>query len=414
MKRLLSFAAALMTAAALNAQTDTTINLSMATLPIQLNASMVGSTITIETCDYWTFIPYLNSPELLFDFGDIADSNATTGQNTTLSYFSSETTYPYYVNYVVVINTVSHPFQSINVRFKYVYASQANVNFYQENPMCMIGFEPTLNKFKILVDNGQFPDADSFYVYKETFGGFEHVGAIPADSTEFIDQNSIFTTQQTYFVTAVSNCDSLFEHSYLDGNDNPTQFHRSLFLQNNSGNLSWSEYQINGVDVTSANNMGFSGYYIYRGAPNQPLAIYDSVSLNITSYSDLNPSQTQTVYQVEAVKPSCDPFAGMVATNGNHEKSRGMTSTRSNPINLNPNASINENVSLPEYKVWMDNGNFHFTSLEPLYLQLYSIDGKQIHSAYSNALNIPINASIIVCRVHDGRTMANHKLINVK
>lgn len=409
MKKLLSLAAVLMTAAMAHAQTDTTIYLDQIGSPIHIDSLMNGDIITLKTCDYNTFSSMsftdifntvnLNNPVL--------DPSFPSGDGPGLDFQS------------IVAYTLSGNMISITIKIEYVYSSGPNVPFYKNNPMCMIGFEPSVNKFRIIIDNVQFPDADSFYVYKETFSGFEHVGSIPADSTEFIDQNSIFTTQQTYFVTAVSNCDSLFEHSYLDGNNNPTQFHRSLFLQtnvqNSAVNLSWNKYVIDDEDVTSVNNMEFIGYYIYRGVSGQPLQLIDSVSLATTSYIDvLVPSET--VYQIEAIRPSCDPFAGMIAggTNGNMEKSGGLTSTRSNPLNIATNASIDENIAFPEYKAWVNNGNFHFTSLEQLYVQLYSIDGKQIHSAYSNALNIPINASIIVCRVSDGKTMVNHKIINVK
>jgi len=82
-------------------------------------------------------------------------------------------------------------------------------------------------------------------------------------------------------------------------------FHQTLHLTINAGmggawNLIWNDYL----------GFAFSTYNIYRGTIAGNLSLINSVSSNVTSYTDLTPPPGVMYYMIEVVRPTpCNPSA---------------------------------------------------------------------------------------------------------
>lgn len=266
------------------------------------------------------------------------------------------------------------------------------------NDICMIAYNADSNAYEVIIDNSDISITDSFRIEKKIFNTWVHLATIPADSSKLMDDNSSFSSAQSYRVFTKDTCGFLRPLSI--NADSVSTYHSTMFLQYTAGDLIWSSYQVNEVDAGMAD--GFIGYYIYRGEPNQALAVYDSVSININQYTDLTPDTAETVYQIEAIKPSCDPF-------------RSVLSTRSNKVELPSTASVETFEPTTEHRAWVYSGNLRFEAVEPMNVELYTIEGKKIYGANNVvSLTLPVEPNIIVCVVSDLQGRKSYKFVNVR
>ena len=132
-------------------------------------------------------------------------------------------------------------------------------------------------------------------IYKESsaIGVYDSVASISLNSSSFIDSSSSPERKSsTYVITCSDSCDKLSQFSLP---------HKTMHLtlntgQNDSWNLIWSHYE--GTQLTT--------YKIWRGTNPSNLAVIDSVSGSIYTYSDLSPPSGLLYYQIEAIVPICN------------------------------------------------------------------------------------------------------------
>lgn len=284
------------------------------------------------------------------------------------------------------------------------YTFQFTRNDYAANPLtsinniCMIAYNADSNAYEVIVDNSDISITDSFRIEKKVFNTWVHLATIPADSSKLMDNNSVFSSAQSYRVLTIDTCG--FTRPLSINADSVTKYHSTMFLQYSLGNLIWSSYQVNEVDAGTSD--GFIGYYIYRGPIGGPLTIYDSVAININQYTDLVPDTAEPVYQIEAVKPSCDPF-------------RSVLSTRSNKFQVPNFAGVDSYEPTTEHRAWVYGGNVRFEAVEPMNVELFTIEGKALYSANNIvSLTLPVDANIIVCVVSDMQGRKSYKFVNVR
>jgi hypothetical protein len=128
--------------------------------------------------------------------------------------------------------------------------------------ICMVTVDSVGQNNLILWDINQYGGVDSFFVYRDiAANNFQLIGKVPKTSTygEFRD-----TVRSLYAANGDPKVSSWkYKIAIKDtcGNIGPKSlFHKTLFIQNSSGNFSWNDYQIEGqpIPVPILNN------YIFR------------------------------------------------------------------------------------------------------------------------------------------------------
>jgi hypothetical protein len=122
-------------------------------------------------------------------------------------------------------------------------------------------------------------------------------GVVNYNSDDYLNDLNSYATIQSYRyrISAVDKCgNETFSNSIF----------RTIFLQikppiNGSNILDWNPYE--GINVTS--------YRIYKGTTPFNLAVIDSVSSDLTTYTDQNVNLTNNYYQVEALGYELDSIS---------------------------------------------------------------------------------------------------------
>ena len=177
-----------------------------------------------------------------------------------------------------------------------------SADVYQEdpeiNPICLVTVDSVTGKNLVAWDRVQTEGIATYNIYRESSQKdvFFLAGTIPAtDETLFLDASADPGIRSfRYKLTAVDNCGNESEFSVRH-----KTMHLTLNLGlDNSVNLIWDLYE----------GFEFSTYDIWRFTSANGWELLESVSSNITSYTDFSPPFENLFYVVEVIHPTgCTP-----------------------------------------------------------------------------------------------------------
>jgi hypothetical protein len=175
-----------------------------------------------------------------------------------------------------------------------------NAIAYAAPDICMVTVDTASNHNQVIWEKPVTTGIDKYYIFRETniSGIYNLIGYTNyTDMSTYLDTNSNSLQQSyRYRISIHDNCGLTSLQS---------AFHQTLHLSINAGmggawNLTWNDYL----------GFSFSTYNIYRGTTGGNLSLINSVSSNVTSYTDLTPPPGVVYYMIEVVRPTaCTPSA---------------------------------------------------------------------------------------------------------
>lgn len=151
--------------------------------------------------------------------------------------------------------------------------------------ICMVTVDSLSQNNLIIWDKTAYTNVDTFYVYRDTANNaFGLIGKVPYDSlSQFVD--TVRTLYAANGDPAASSWRYKIAIKDTCGNLSPkSPYHQSIFMQNNSGNFTWSEYKIEGqsLPVPSLTN------YLFKrdNTANGNFATIQTLSASSISYTD--------------------------------------------------------------------------------------------------------------------------------
>ncbi len=163
--------------------------------------------------------------------------------------------------------------------------------------ICMVTFDTTLSKNKIIWNKYPGFNVSHFNIYKETYQNnvFAKIGEVPYSSMSvYVDPTSDPLVKSDKFRISASYTTG------IEGEKSP--YHKTIHLNINPGisgfNLIWNHYE--GFD--------FLTYRIHRKHSEGAWEVIDSVASNVDSYTDAYSNAGITTYYIEVLRlESCHP-----------------------------------------------------------------------------------------------------------
>ncbi len=236
------------------------------------------------------------------------------------------------------------------------------VSIFQYAPapdICMVTVDSIGVNNLILWDKSSYPDADTFYVYRDIANNnYQLIGKVLSSSSfgEFQD-----TVRSLYLANGDPKVSSWrYKISYIDSCGNvsaKSPFHKTLFVQNNNGNFTWNDYQIEGqpIPVPALNNYVFRRDNVATGNW-QNIQMLSSIS---TAYTDPNYNsfaasadwRAETIWGVQC--------------NSSYFKTNAAATVKRSKSNLSNNKMIGiKEFSLEKYILVYPNPTNYFINLE--------------------------------------------------
>lgn len=200
----------------------------------------------------------------------------------------------------IVSNSFTFQNSSITSNFSNVSTVSTNPNIVSSYPcftpqeICIVTTDTLLSKNMVVWEKQFSSQVISHYnIYKESnvLGVYNLTGSVDADSlSEFVDISSVpAQNAERYKISQVSNGNIESELG------SP---HRTIHLTVNLGlqqqiNLIWNHYE----------GLSFSTYNIWRGNGSQ-FNLIGSVNSSISSFTDVSPTPSDTIYLIEVVLPN--------------------------------------------------------------------------------------------------------------
>lgn len=228
--------------------------------------------------------------------------------------------------------------------------------------ICMVTFDTTTQKNKVIWNKYPGEHISHFNIYKETYQNnvFTKIGEVPFSSfSTFIDTTANPLVKSDKY--ELSGSDSL-------GNESAkSPYHKTVHLNISPGiigfNLIWNPYE--GFDYYT--------YKIHRKFTAGPWQVIDSVASNVTSYTDLYVVGGLATYYIEVIRNSpCNPSL----KEGGDESVVSNTAT-SAPLGISENniAGIRVYPNPAHEKLIID---LPSTAPSEFIIEFYSIDGRKI------------------------------------
>jgi len=179
-----------------------------------------------------------------------------------------------------------------------------NISTTLQPEICIVSIDSAFNN--IIWEKQITTEIDSFRIYRESTQAnvFEHIGSVDYDEQSiFIDENSMPTQRAyKYKISAVKN----------DGVETPlSEHHKTMHLMYNMSsqglNLSWNHYE----------GFYFYTYYIYKGIATNDFVLFDSISSNFTSYTDISQTWDNVHYYIEVRNLNCSGSRGIRVSKSN-------------------------------------------------------------------------------------------------
>lgn len=161
--------------------------------------------------------------------------------------------------------------------------------------ICMATGDSITGKNKIIVNsnyNSISNPISHLTVYRENASLiFDSIGTIPAGSNTFVDLTSnSFQQSYRYRLSFTDTCGNTSAYSTI---------HRTIHLLASNGamggiNLDWNQY----------NGFPYTTHYIFKKTNNNPYTLLDSVSYNVTTYTDMNGPFPNVKYRIAVKNPN--------------------------------------------------------------------------------------------------------------
>jgi len=234
--------------------------------------------------------------------------------------------------------------------------------------ICMVTVDSATQKNMVIWEkNIDTSFVDSYNIYRETTssGVYSKIGNVPNNIlSTFIDYASIPAQKANrYEITTV---DSHGIESY-----SKSAAHKTIHLSVNLGippqiNLIWDNYE--GFTVNT--------YRIWRGNAGG-MSLMDSVAGTMFSYTDLTPPANDTIYFIEALKPS----GGCIPTIKSYSSTKSNFVNTKNPTDIiehltNTTFSIYPNPFNISTTIYLKNDNQH----KQFYFILYDLCGRAVRT----------------------------------
>ncbi len=234
--------------------------------------------------------------------------------------------------------------------------------------ICMVTVDSVGSNNLILWDKTAYPNADTFYVYRDIANNnYQLIGKVlsAASFGEFQD-----TVRSLYSANGDPKASSWrYKIAYIDGCGNvsaKSPFHKTLFVQNNNGNFTWNDYQIEGqpIPVPALNNYVFRRDNTANGNW-QNIQMLSSIS---NAYTDPNYStfaatadwRAETIWSIQC--------------NSSYFKTNSAATVKRSKSNLSNNKmiGIKEN-NLEKYISVYPNPSNYFINLEVKFADSYDL-----------------------------------------
>ena len=227
---------------------------------------------------------------------------------------------------------------------------------FNTNPsICMITFDYSSQKNKVVWESPINQGIDTFYIYRNDFGVWNNIGGKAAeDSTYYLDlTSSPLNKTHEYSIVLKDSCGVTW--GTTNNNTHTTSLLQSSMGTNGQVNLSWTNYI--GAPV--------SYFRILRKVSNGAFAKIDSVNNTAFTYVDNSPPVGILEYMVEAVLPISCSINPLLGVNSWESSGTTINSIRSNSI-LETTIDVIEfqNGSLTVYPN-PNNGSFKVEHLDP-------------------------------------------------
>jgi PKD repeat protein len=267
-----------------------------------------------------------------------------------------------------------------------------------ESDICLVSVTPEIHN-QVIWEKQESDQIASFNVYREiTPENYEFIGYVAySDSSIFTDE-SAFPKQMPY----------KYKMSAMLISDEETvlsSYHKTIHLNITESpdgwHLVWSPYE----------GFPYSTYYIYRGFYPDSLTLFDSISANYTSYTDINPPLEPLYYAIEIAREGgCNPG-----------KSDGFDRSRSNTMfttevgmDENPESGIKVYPNpAHEYLYILLNGSMKNLNAEVIVCDIYgkALISQQIESEKTMVNIDSFEPGIYIIRVRYHETLVTKKLI---
>lgn len=244
--------------------------------------------------------------------------------------------------------------------------------------ICLVTYDPVLNKNKIIFDKPDDETGISIYnIYKDIFGLWQIIGTVNSgDSSQFIDQTSQPSSKVArYYIETEDQCGIKYS-------TNNSPIHKTVLLQssigsNNEVNLSWNHYE--GASIWY--------YRILRSSVASGFVAIDSVGSSFNTYIDNSPPNGNTSYLIQAVlisgctvKAKSNTYSSLTS-NTVTENTIGLKELGIIDFNIYPNPT--HDILNIEYKA----------GIESKEITLFDVNGKLIQWINSQKESIQIDLS---------------------
>jgi len=215
--------------------------------------------------------------------------------------------------------------------------------------ICMVTMDSATGKNLVVWERNTSTSIKSFNIYKESWqaGIYTLIGNVPYNQLSvFVDSTSNPRKKSDiYCITSVNNSGK---------ESSKSKTHKTIHLSANKGtsgeiNLIWNPYE----------GYLYRSYKIYRGTSPANLTLLDSVSSNVSSYTDDAPPSGLVFYQVGSIKPDpCYPAIFRAQTS-----SGPYSQSVSNLKDYNTITGLYLTVSINHITLAVDEGSYNFINI---------------------------------------------------
>jgi len=243
---------------------------------------------------------------------------------------------------------------------------------YQDEKICVVTIDLETGKNMIVWERTPGKGTASYNIYRNVSGTYDLIGNVPYDDISlFVDLTSNPESYQAFYkISVVDTC----------GNESAkSPYHKTMLLQYIGGNLSWSNYQVEGGAITFLHNV------IYRGETANQVDSIMTLDKDLTMFTDAegNAGTKKLYYRVAGrlasqcapaaiaggKKASSGPFVHAFSNLEDNQKASGIDDPSSDKFNLKvyPNP-------------FMDEATLKYTLSEPsnVRIEIYNIIGERV------------------------------------
>jgi len=249
----------------------------------------------------------------------------------------------------------------------------------------------SLSKYNVMVwDKTSYPTTDTFFIYRDTANNnYAIIGKVPYNSlSQFTD-----TVRHLYAANGDPNASTWkYKIAVKDtcGNiSTMSPYHKTLFIQNSSGNFTWNQYEIEGVNTGGGVPVPALQNYLFQrdNLSNGTWQTIQTLSASSLAYTDpaYSTYQSTGAWRVKTVwSISClptlikDPVPDATTINN----------SKSNTFKTNAPTSVNESLLESSVNIFPNPNSGEFQVVSSAFkfqnVDIYNLYGEKIYSQSVN------------------------------